>query len=80
METSKQKKPGSWIFRSGHMFGERNPPAPDSCALFVSVDNRIPRPGRPETHQQVCPLHIQQETQPGTESETVLALYDDQFS
>lgn len=29
---------------------------------------------------QVCPLHIQQETQPGTESETVPGLYDDEFS
>lgn len=29
---------------------------------------------------QVCPSHVQQETQPGTESETVPGLYDDEFS
>lgn len=49
METSKQKKPGSWIFRSNHIFGERNPPTPDSWAPFVN--SRIPSAGRPETHR-----------------------------
>lgn len=49
-EPANTPKAGSWVFRSGHVPGERNPPAPDSCAPFVSGDNRITGSPDPAGH------------------------------